>query len=117
MQLEPGIDPLDQANESDVLDDGRVYAAIDRLAEQEERVDELVRLEERVEGEVDARSPAVRDAAGRCELIERELGTLIPSVEPFCPEIHGVRAIGDGSADRVERAGWGEELGERHSEI
>ena len=53
----PGIDTLDEPHEPDVLHDGRVHSAIDRLAEEHERVGELARLEERVQREVDARAP------------------------------------------------------------
>ena len=64
VNLEAGIDALDEADESDVLHDRRVDAAIDCLAEQHERVGELGGLDEDVEREVDARAARVREAAG-----------------------------------------------------
>ncbi len=110
MELEPGIHTLNEVNQPDVLDDRCVYTAIDGLAQQEERVDELVRFEERIEREIDTRAPTVCDAAGARKLIEGELRPFIPSIEPFCPEIDGVRAIRDGGANGLERAGGGEKL-------
>jgi hypothetical protein len=52
------------------------------------------------------------DAARLSELVEREVGAFVSRVEALGAHVDGVRAIGDGSADGVERAGWGEELGD-----
>ena len=44
----PGIDRVDEPHEPDVLHDRRVDAAIDRLAEEHQRVAQLVGLDEHV---------------------------------------------------------------------
>ena len=110
VDLEPGIDPLDQPHEPDVLHDRRIDAAIDRLAEEHERVGELGRLHEDVEREVDPRAARRARAARSLELVERELRALVARVESLGAEIDGVGAVRDGGAHGVERAGRGEEL-------
>ena len=77
-----------------------------------ERVDELGRLDEDVEREVDAPTALVRDAAGLAELVERELRAFVARVEPRGAEVDGVGAVGDGGANGVERAGGSEQLGD-----
>ena len=114
VDLEAGIDALDEANEPDVLNDGRVDAAIDAGAEVRERVLQFTRLEEDVEREVDACAVSVGDEAGLFELVERKLRALVAGVELLDTEVNGVGSVRDGGADGVEGAGWGEELGTGH---
>ena len=85
---------------------------IDRVAEEQQRVDELGGLDEDVEREVDAAAALVRDATRFAELLERELRAFVARVEAGCAHVDRVGAIGDGGADGVERTGGGEELGD-----
>ena len=77
-----------------------------------ERVDELGRLDENVEREVDAAAALVRDAARLAELVEGELRALVARVEARRAQVDRVGAVRDGGADGVERAGGCEELGD-----
>jgi len=45
------------------------------------------------------------------DFIEGELRPFIARIEAFGPEVHGVGAVGDRRAYRVERASWREEFG------
>jgi hypothetical protein len=116
MKLEAGIDALDEAHQPHVLHDRSIDTAIDRLAEENEGIDELARLEQRVQREVDARpaqwTPAtVRETARFGDFIEGELRPFIARIEAFGPEVHGVGAVGDRRAYSVQRASWREEFG------
>ena len=81
VDLEAGIDSLDESHQPDVLHDRRIDPAIDALPEVGECVSELTRLHQDVEGEIDPRTPSVGDQACLFELIERELRAVIPCVE------------------------------------
>ena len=61
---EAGIDRLDEPHRADVLDERGVDAAVDAVAERDERVAELRRLEQRVQREIDPRATFVGDATG-----------------------------------------------------
>ena len=94
-----------QADEAEVLNDHRVNAAVDCLTEKGERLGELTRFDENIQGEIDASAAAVRDATRISELVECELGAFVARVEALGPEINGVGTIRDGGANGVERAG------------
>ena len=72
---------------------------------------ELGRLDECVESQIDARAATMRDTAGGGELIESQLRAFIPRIEFFGAQIHGVGAVRDRGAHRIERSGGREELG------
>ena len=105
MDFEVGIDRLDQPHKADVLHDRRVDAEIDRIAEEQQRVDELGRLDEDVEREVDPSAAFVGDAAGLAELIQGELRALVARVEARRSHVDGVGAIRDRGANGIERSG------------
>ena len=102
VNLELGIDRLDQPNRPEVLHDDRVDAAIDSLAEERECVDQLGRLDQDVEREVDAPLALVGDAAGLGQLVERELRAFVARVEPRRAEVDGIGSVGHGGANGVE---------------
>jgi hypothetical protein len=110
VDLELGVDALDEPHDAEVLHDRGVDAAVYALAEVRERVGQLGGLDENVERQVHARAPGVRDGARLLELVERELGAVVPRVELRRPEVDRVGAVGHGGADRLERAGRGEEF-------
>src|SRR6185437_10891546 len=68
VNLELRIELPDEANETEVLDDDRVDAAVDRLAEEPECIGELVRLDEDVQREIDAAAASMCDATRFREL-------------------------------------------------
>ena len=107
----PGIHALDEPDEPEVLRDDRAHATIDGVAEQQQRVLELRRLEQDVEREVDADATRPRHRARLVELVERELGALVARVEAFDAHVDGIRAVGDGGANGVEGTGGSEEFG------
>src|SRR6185437_5915861 len=80
VNLELRIELPDEANETEVLDDDRVDAAVDRL-------------DEDVQREIDAASASMCEATRFRELVECELRTFVAGVESLCAEIHGVRAV------------------------
>ncbi len=102
MDLELGIDRLNQANQPEVLHDRGVDAAIHSLAEEHERVDQLGRLDQNVEREVDAPLALVGDAASLGQLVERQLRAFVARVEPRGAEVDGVRSVGHRGANGVE---------------
>ena len=112
MQLERGVDALDQPDDADVLDDGCVDSAIDGAAEESQRIAKLGGLEEDVEGEVNPAPALVSDPARLLHFVHRQLRALVPGVEPLGAKIDRVGAIGDGSADGVEGAGGSEKFGD-----
>ena len=114
VNLEPGIHRANEAHGTKVLHDRRVDAGVNRLAEMAQRVGQFSRLEEDVEGEVDARPLRVRDATRFRDLAHGELRALVTGVEALRAQIDGVRAIGDGGPDGVEGTGGGEEFGDVH---
>ena len=69
VDLEAGVNLLNQANESDVLHDRGVDAAVNRLSQKRKCLIKLGRLDERVERQINARAATMRDAAGGGELI------------------------------------------------
>ena len=105
---------MDESDQSHVLHDGGVDAAIDARAEVRERVLQFARLEEGVERQVDARAVAMGDETGLLELVQRELSALIAGVELLDTQVDGVGSVRDGGADGVEGAGGGEEFGTGH---
>ena len=74
-----------------------------------ERVDELGRLDEDVEREVDAPAALVREAARLAELVEGELRAFVARVEALGAQIDGVGAVGDArrARRRASRRGRG----------
>ncbi len=80
----------------------RIDAAIDSLAEERERVDQLGRFDQDVEREVDAPLALVGDAASLGELVERQLRAFVARVEPRRAEVDGIRSVGHGGANGVE---------------
>ena len=105
VDLELRVDALDEPDQADVLDDGCVDAAIDRLAQELEGIGQLGRLYEDVEGEVDPPLPRVGDATGLLHLVQAELGALVAGVVARGAEVDGVGAVCHGGAHGVERAG------------
>lgn len=93
---------LDHANQADVLHDRRINAAVDALAEVLQRLGHLVRLDQDVEREVDARPALMSDQAGLLQLVHRELGPVVARVELRRTAVDGVGAVGDGGADGVD---------------
>ena len=69
VNLERRKQPLNQAHEPQVLHDGGVDPEIDRLAEQQQRVDQFRGLREDVQREVDALAALVGEPAGFAELL------------------------------------------------
>ena len=61
VDLEVGIESLNQANEPEILDDDGVDSPIDGLTEKHERVDQLGGFDEDVEREIDPAPAFVRD--------------------------------------------------------
>src|SRR4051812_37676434 len=110
VDLETGIDGLNQTNDADVLNDCRVNSGVDRVTKKVERVLELGRLYEGVERQIDPRPARVSEAACDRDLLQRELSTLITSVESLCAEVNGVGAIRNGSTHGIERARRGQQL-------
>src|SRR5207237_7025345 len=111
VNLKLRIQPPDEIDEAKVLNDGRVDAAVDGVAEKGKRLDQLVRLDEHVEREIDAAAAAVRDAAGLGQLLERELRALVARIETLRAEVHGVGAVGNGRADGVQGTCRRQQLG------
>src|SRR5678815_2701225 len=104
VNLESRIHFLNQPDDSDILDDCCVNSPVDRLSEKTERIFELVRLDQRVEREIDPDSSRVSESASGLELIERELSALVAGVIPLRAEVHGVSAVSDGGSHSIERA-------------
>src|SRR5687768_16524536 len=102
MNLEPGIDRLNKRDDPDVLDDGGVNATIDRFTEEQQRLLELGGLDERVESEIDSHTAGMRKPARCLQLVESQLCSFIPRVEPLGAEVYGVSAIGDSGPHRLE---------------
>jgi hypothetical protein len=102
MNLELGIDRLNQPNEPEVLHDDGIDAAIDSLTEERERVDQLGRLDQDVEREVDAPLALVSDAASFGQLVERQLRAFVACVEPRGAEVDGIGSVGHSGANGVE---------------
>ena len=113
VDLERRIHTLDEADQPDILDDRGIDAAVDALAEIDQRVVQLARLDQDIEREVDPRPALVGHKARLLEFVERELGAFIPRVEVRGTTIDGVGAVGDGRPHGIERAGGGEEFGDR----
>jgi hypothetical protein len=105
VDLEAGVRALDEPDEADVLHDRGVDAAVDALAEVEQRLTQLVRLHEDVEREVDAGAAPMRDEATLFEFVEGELGAVVACVEPRRPEVHRVGPVRDRGPHGFERAG------------
>jgi hypothetical protein len=110
VDLEAGVNGLDEPHQSDVLHDRSVDAAVDRVAEQQQCVGELVGFDERIQRQVDAYAAGRGERARAREVVERELSPLVARVETNGAEIHGVGAVRDGSANSVKRAGRREKL-------
>jgi hypothetical protein len=108
VDLERRVDLLDEADEPHVLHDDRVDPAVHGLAEEHQGVDELGRLDQNIEGQVDPNAAGVREIAGLLQLLERELGAIVPRVEALRAQVDGVRAVGHGRPDGVQRARGGE---------
>ena len=108
MHLEARIRLLDQANEPNILHNGGVHTAIDRLAEKDERVRQLGWLEENVERQVNAPAALVRQAAGFANFVERELRPFVARVEALAPQVDGIGAIGERRANGIHRASGSE---------
>ena len=108
--LEVGVGRLDEPHGAEVLHDGGIDAAVDAVAEVEQRVPQLGGLEQDVEREVDARPAGVGEAAGLLELVEGELRPVVAGVEALGAEVDGIRPVREGGAGGVEGAGGGEEL-------
>ena len=101
---------LDEPYRADVLHDGGVDAAIDAVAEVEQRVAQLRRLHEDVEGEVDAGAAGVGQEAGLLQLVHGELRPVVAGVESLGAEIHGVGPVGEGGPGGAEGARRGKQL-------
>ncbi len=112
VDLELRVHRPNQSNESEVLHDDGVNAAMHRRAQELERRYELRWLDEHIQGVIDPRTVRVRDGARALELIKGELGTVVPRVEATRPEIDRVGTIGHGRADGIEGARWCEEFGD-----
>ncbi len=94
----------------DVLDDGRVDAAVDAVAQVEQRLAQLRGLHEDVEREVDAGAAGMRQKAGLFQLVHGELRAVVAGVEALGAEIDGVGPVGEGGTGGVEGAGGGKQL-------
>jgi hypothetical protein len=103
VDFESRIDFLNETNYPEVLNDCRIDPSIDRFTEKRERILELGRLYQRVEGQVYPDAPRVRNPACHRELLEIELRAFIARVEPLCAQIHCIRAVRDRCAHGVER--------------
>ena len=111
VHLEARIRLLHKANEPDVLHDGGVHAAIDRLAQEDKGVRQLGGLEKDVEREVDALAALVGEPAGLSHLIQRELRSLVARVVPLGAEVHRIGAVGERGANGIQRSGRSQQLG------
>ena len=111
VNLEAGIDDLDQADEADILHDGGVDAAVDRFTKEDERLGELTRFQQDVQREVDAAAALVREPAGFGDLIQRELRAFVAGIEAIRAQIDGIGTVGEGGAHGVKRSSRGEQLG------
>ncbi len=93
---------MNEPYQADVLHDRRGDPAVDCLSEQRQRVGELVRLDERVQREVDANATRRRERARALQLIERELRALVACIEALGPEVDRVGAVRHGGPDGIE---------------
>jgi hypothetical protein len=110
VDLEAGIDTLDQSDDADVLDDRGVHAEIYCLPQKTERLGELGRLEQDVEGEVDPAAALVREPARFADLRQGQLRAFVTRIEAIGAQIHRIRAIGERGTNGVERARGGKQL-------
>jgi hypothetical protein len=110
VNLEAGIDLLNQAHDSDVLHYRSVDSPIDRFAKKLQRVLKLRRFYKRVECQVYPNTAGMRDPTCGLELIQRELRALIASIESLGAEVYGVGAIRDCCANGIERSCGGKKL-------
>ena len=111
VDLEARVDLLDEANRAHVLHQRGVDPAVDALAQVEQRLAQLRRFEEHVEGEVDAGAARVRQAAGLLQVLEAQLCVVIARVEFLDAQVDRIGAVRDGRPNGVEAPGGGKELG------
>ena len=105
-----GIDLLDEPHGAHVLHDRRVDAAVDAVAQVEQRLAQLGRLHQDIEGEVDPGAPGVGQEAGLLQLVHGELRAVVAGIEALGAEIDGVGAVGEGGPGSVEGARGGKQL-------
>lgn len=104
VDLESRIDLLDEPDNPDVLYNGCVDPAIDRLAQKSESVFDLAGLDQGVECQIDAGASRVREPARDFQLIERELRALVAGIVSLRAEVNGISPVGDGGSHSIERA-------------
>ena len=102
VNLELRIHLLDHPDEAHVLHDGGVHSPVNALAQLLEGIRHLRWLDENIEREVDTGAALVGNQAGLFELVHRELRAVVAGVELGCAAVHGVGAVGEGSADRIK---------------
>ena len=102
MHLESGVYRVNQPDETDVLYDRGCDSAVDCLSEQRKRVGDLVRLDQRVQRQVDANAARRGERARAFQLIERELRALVAGIEALGPEVNRVGAVRDGRPDGIQ---------------
>jgi hypothetical protein len=104
VNLEAGVNGLDQPHDPDVLYYRCVDPPVYGLAEKVKSIGQLPGFDEGVEREVYANSPGVRQATRSLELVEGKLRTFIARIEPFGAEVYGIGPVRDRCANGVDRA-------------
>jgi hypothetical protein len=104
VNLEAGIDLLDETDHADVLNDRGVDSSVYGVAKEGQRGLQLARLDQGVDRQLDTNAAGVREPARSLQLIERELRPLVAGIVSLRAEVYRVCAVGDCGPHGIERA-------------
>src|SRR5690606_38008639 len=110
MYLQIGIQQADEPHQPEILNDHGVDTEVHRITEKDQRIAQLGRLQEDVQGEIDPPAALVGQATGLADLLQRKLSSLVSRVVSLCTEIDRICAVGECGAYRLERSGGTEEF-------